>query len=260
MLSMKVKLTVVPLLASMLVFLGGQQATAASRTCAPSGPCGDTDASGSVSATDALRTLRKAVGLSVSLKCECTGIPQVFGIPASGQSNCWGNDAPATEVPCAGTGQDGESQLGVPRSFTDNNNGTVTDGVTGLIWEKLSDDGSLHSIRKTYTWQEAFERVAALNDANFAGSSDWRLPNVVELGTLQNFGGIFPALFSGFYTECPPACTVLSCNCPVASNVWSSSTWLQDTDSAWVADFATGNRFAAIKSDKIFTRAVRGGE
>lgn len=41
-------------------------------TCAPAAPCGDTDASGSVSATDALRELRVAVGVAVSLQCPCS--------------------------------------------------------------------------------------------------------------------------------------------------------------------------------------------
>ena len=47
-------------------------------------------------------------------------------------------------VPCAGTGQDGELQKGLAQDYTDNGDGTITDNRTGLMWEKLGDDGSIH--------------------------------------------------------------------------------------------------------------------
>ena len=58
-----------------------------------------------------------------------------------------------------GTGSDGDLQKGASRSFTDNGDGTITDNTTGLMWEKKSDDGSIHDKDNTYTWGHDVEPV-----------------------------------------------------------------------------------------------------
>src|SRR5437773_2844025 len=105
--------------------------------------------------------------------------------PATGQMTCW--DTNGNVIPCAGTGQDGDLRKGAPLSYTDNGNGTVTDNNTGLVWEKLSMDGSVHDVSTTYPWANAFaQHVATLNSTNFAGHNDWRMPNVKELESIMN--------------------------------------------------------------------------
>ena len=91
-------------------------------------------------------------------------------------------------------GDDGDLELGTARSYTDNGDGTITDNTTGLIWEKLTDDGTIHDKDNVYTWAQAFQKVADLNTANFAGHNDWRLPNVNELQTLADYGRLSPAI------------------------------------------------------------------
>src|SRR5436189_5183166 len=91
---------------------------------------------------------------------------------ATGQTTCW--DTNGNVIPCAGTGQDGDLRKGAPLSYTDNGNGTVTDNNTGLVWEKLSMDGSVHDVSTTYPWANAFaQHVATLNSTNFAGHNNW---------------------------------------------------------------------------------------
>jgi hypothetical protein len=91
---------------------------------------------------------------------------------ATGQTTCWNSSGAV--IPCAGTGQDGEVQAGATLSYMDNGDGSVTDVNTGLMWEKKSDDGSIHDKDTSYTWDNAFAvHVAGLNTANFAGYSDW---------------------------------------------------------------------------------------
>src|SRR2546422_4574104 len=107
-------------------------------------------------------------------------------LPATGQTTCW--DSSGNVIPCAGTGQDGDLQKGAPLSYTDNGDGTITDNNTGLMWEKLSMDGSVHDVSNTYTWANAFaQHVATLNGTSFAGHNDWRMPNVKELESLMNY-------------------------------------------------------------------------
>ena len=72
----------------------------------------------------------------------------------TGQTACW--NAAGQPISCAGTGQDGELQNGLHRGYVDNGDGTITDTSTGLMWEKLSDDTSIHDKDNVYTWTNAF--------------------------------------------------------------------------------------------------------
>lgn len=132
-------------------------------------------------------------------------------------------DSAGVPIACAGTGQDGELQRGVSRSYTDNGNGTITDDKTGLMWEKLSLDGSIHDRDTLLTWSGAFGKVTSLNTAAFGGHADWRLPNVNELQTLSDYGTSNPAVAAAFNTGCAFGCTVLTCSCTASNEYWTST-------------------------------------
>ena len=137
---------------------------------------------------------------------------------------------------------------------------TITDSTTGLMWEKLSDDGSIHDKDNTYNWANATAvKVAALNAAGYAGYSDWRLPSIVELQSIINTGYYAPAVSPAFNTGCAPSCTVLNCSCTISSDYWSSSTYASYPTVAWLVYFVDGTAIADNKSDYHYVRAVRGG-
>lgn len=145
-------------------------------------------------------------------------------------------------------------------SFTDNGDGTVTDNRTGLMWEKLSDDGSIHDKDTTYNWTNAVAtKVAALNSGSFAGYSDWRLPNVNELQSLANYGAVNPSVHAAFNTACAATCTVTTCSCTQSSFYWSSTTYQFDPSGAWGVFFDDGLVSADYKSGNYYVRAVRVG-
>ena len=75
-------------------------------------------------------------------------------------------------------GQDAQYQINTP-SYTDNHNGTITDNVTGLIWQK--DMGEKMSFDDAFLYAEEFE---------LAGKSDWRVPTIKELYSLIQFTGM----------------------------------------------------------------------
>ena len=216
--------------------------------------CGDVNGAGGVTATDALIVLKKAVGVDVPpLVC-----PLTPGLPVTGQTTC--HNVEGVTIDCAGTGHDGEVRAGVARSFTDNGDGTITDDATGLTWEKLSNDDSIHDVDAVYTWDNAFaSKVATLNSTNFAGHNDWRLPNRFELESLVNAGTAHPATYAAFNTDCAPGCTVFDCSCTAPDFYWSATSSSAYPQNAWYVLFNGGYVAEYYKGNVLRVRAVRGG-
>ncbi|OON97953.1 MAG: hypothetical protein ATN36_02020 [Epulopiscium sp. Nele67-Bin005] len=75
--------------------------------------------------------------------------------------------------------------------FVDNGDGTVTDNGTGLMW--MSVDAGV-----AVDWEEAL--VLAKN-SDYAGYTDWRLPDVKELQSLVDYSGSYPAIDPAYF-EC----------------------------------------------------------
>jgi len=74
-------------------------------------------------------------------------------------------------------GQDANYNGNQP-SYTDNGDGTITDNVTGLMWEQ--DMGS------KITFDESFSKATSSNLGNY---TDWRVPTLKELYSLILFSG-----------------------------------------------------------------------
>ncbi len=216
--------------------------------------CADLDFSGTVAAADALLALRGAVGLDVDLFCKVSSTPL-----KTGQTTC--SNSAGTTISCTGTGQDGHLKLGIPRSFVDNGDGTITDEATGLMWEKLSNDGTNHDIDLAYTWTQAFAlKIAQLNAFSFAGYTDWRVPNRFEMDTLRDLSASNPATHSVFRTACPPGCTVLTCSCTPSECFWTSTSDHDPPSYAWTVKFNYGYSDSNYKiSNTCRVRGVRGG-
>ena len=103
----------------------------------------------------------------------------VFTIVDTGQEYCYED---VTSIPCptggqAFYGQDAQYR-GAQPSYTDKGDGTITDNVTGLMWQKDPGD------KMTYV-----EAVAGAETFNLAGYDDWRLPTIKELYSLILFSG-----------------------------------------------------------------------
>ena len=110
----------------------------------------------------------------------------------TGQTRCW--DASGREIPCRGTGQDGEWQRGAPwpaERFVVRGE-VVTDGLTGLHWCR---DATVSTF--PCTWAEAFALIDGLNRERHGGRDDWRLPNRNELRSLMSYQARKPALVEG---------------------------------------------------------------
>lgn len=132
-------------------------------------------------------------------------------------------------------GDDGDVEAGMewpsPR-FIDNQDGTITDDLTGLMWTKdgrAPGPGVCIPV-SSRGWQSALNYVSCLNTNNYLGYTDWRLPNRKELRSLINFGQSNSATWlstQGF-------------NNVMDGSYWSSTTIAAATDSAWSIEMSSG--------------------
>ena len=107
--------------------------------------------------------------------------------------------------------------------------------------------------------------IVGLNaGGGFAGHTDWRVPNIMEIQTIVNHENVQPAVSSAFNTGCVAACTVLTCSCTAVgtSPYWSSTTYVPSPAYSWYLSFYdTGKGLGdnSLSGNLNFVRAVRGG-
>ena len=120
-----------------------------------------------------------------------------YPIVDTGQKKFYNNTNEVSEPSNGGSfyGQDAQYNGDQP-SYTDNGDGTVTDNVTGLMWQKSPDlnGDSIINYDDKLTYNEALEKADSFN---LAGYTDWRLPKIKELYSLINFSGIDPSGWNG---------------------------------------------------------------
>lgn len=136
----------------------------------------------------------------------------------------------------------------------DNNNGTVTDSATGLMWKKclegLSGDNCEIGTPGEFTWQEALQQPGSVNTTGgFAGHTDWRLPNINELVSLVEEQCYNPAINLSRFPNTPNF------------YVWSGSPCAGGNTWAWLVDFEDGGSVSFYRGPPNFfaVRLVRGG-
>jgi hypothetical protein len=85
-------------------------------------------------------------------------------------------------------GEDNDYSINTP-FFIDNGNGTVTDTITGLIWQK--SDGGEMTIENATTY---------CSNLILGSETDWRLPNAHELFSIMNLQYSNPSLDASVFT------------------------------------------------------------
>ena len=119
-----------------------------------------------------------------------------YPIVGSGQTLCYGATA-EIQPPAPGEdfyGQDAQQKSNSPSYALSADGLSVTDNVTGLVWQQSPDtdgDGAIDLADKM-TYEEALAYPATLNEKKFGGYDDWRLPTIKELYSLILFVGTDP--------------------------------------------------------------------
>ena len=154
------------------------------------------------------------------------------------------------------TGDDGDLQKGAawpdPR-FTDNNDGTVTDKMTGLVWLKdascIGKKGWLDALAASNSLASG---LCGLNDNSKAG--EWRMPNINELNSLVSVSRWNPAIGPMLMTGSSPDIPFKG----VANyHYWSSTTSTAVTYQAWIVHFLLGQTNPSTKKSAFYAWPVR---
>lgn len=124
----------------------------------------------------------------------------------------------------------------------------VTDGTTALMWKQCiegqSGTGCASGSPISANWAQA---LATARASGFAGFTDWRLPNPMELASLIETGCHSPAVNESFFPATP------------LGGQWSATTQHDAPQAAWLLDSGRGELGTGLKSEARQVRLVRGG-
>ena len=126
----------------------------------------------------------------------------------------------------------------IPNRFTNNGDGTITDNLTNLIWQQVPYSDTL-------TWEQSLTYADTLS---LTGISDWRLPNIKELQSINDETLINPSLNTNFFSVV------------IAKKYWSSTTLPNQTTKAWYLDSQYGITTYDFKTLKHNLICVRGNQ
>ncbi len=129
-------------------------------------------------------------------------------LPDTGQTHCWSQQG---VIPCPDEGklyfgQDAQ-YFGAAPSYTSliiNGDNIVIDNNTSLVWQQNTADTNLDGqiTNSRYPAGDSMTQLEATEyceNLNFGGYSDWRLPEIMELETIVNYGRVSaPVIHSVF--------------------------------------------------------------
>ncbi|WP_230659792.1 Lcl C-terminal domain-containing protein [Psychrobacter sp. I-STPA10] len=161
----------------------------------------------------------------------------------------------------------------------------VRDNVTGFIWEQKTNDGGLRDRNHQYTWYNpdpktnggavgyqdkhevsssqnlpygqacnntlakcnTYAYIQALNNANYCGYNDWRMPTLEELQSIIDYGRNKPTI-NPIFSHTPST---------EFSLYWSSSPAALNDSDVWGISFGSGYSYTGPKTNNSYIRAVR---
>lgn len=137
-------------------------------------------------------------------------------------------------------GEDADYTINAP-FFIKNNNGTVTDTITGLLWQQT--DGGEMTVEKAIIYADTL---------TLGGFTDWRLPTAHESFSILNLQKVNPALDITVFTT------------SAAEYWWTSDKQVNDATKIWCTNSGGGvgnhpksETMSAGGAKKFHVRAVR---
>jgi len=171
-------------------------------------------------------------------------------------SNILSRGLPKTgQVTSYASGDDGDHQAGWWKGLLNSDNRTrfisktidgddvVIDRATGLMW---AADGFAEGCNDgdEVNWQGVLDYAESLD---FAGFTDWRVPNIKELASIVDYSRVNPAIDETFFPNTN------------ADSYWSSTTFAPLATECWRIVMQEGYITLTGKTSDGFLRCVRGG-
>lgn len=116
----------------------------------------------------------------------------------------------------------------------DNNNGTITNKDSGLMWQQETPE--------KMTWDQA---ETYCKNLNLGGYTDWRLPTIQELLSMVDYTRYIPAIDTNYFPY------------TASSFYWSSTVYCDLITNVWGVDFYNGISDYYYKLSSYYVRAVR---
>jgi hypothetical protein len=126
-------------------------------------------------------------------------------------------------------------QLSLAHYSVIDDNATVKDHKTGLLWQS-ADDGL------TRNWADANQYCG---DSGLGGYDDWRLPQIEELQTIVDYS-----------RSNPSADPVFKCRSKI---YWTGGSKNGSSDGSWYVSFSDGKTSWHSQTNNHYVRCVRGG-
>ena len=126
--------------------------------------------------------------------------------------------------------------VALPSHWINNGDGTITDLITGLLWQQVSYPDSM-------TWESALLYADTLT---LAGHTDWRLPNIKELQSINDEQRLNPSINTTFFIGAG------------IKQYWSSTSLPNQTTKAWYLDTRYGITTYQFKTAKLPVLMVSG--
>jgi len=125
--------------------------------------------------------------------------------------------------------------------------GTALDNKTGLIWKRCLEGNTWNGNTCTGTanlanWQNALKMATS---SKYAGKTDWRLPNIKELGGIHERACLNPEINLTVFPNMP---TLF---------LWSSTSYASDATYAWTGGSGYQNHWYTLKSKTYGVLLVR---
>jgi hypothetical protein len=132
--------------------------------------------------------------------------------------------------------RDVQAPESIPNRYTDNGDGSITDNLTMLMWQKNPAVTDL-------IWEQA---LSGAENLDYAGFTDWRLPNIKELFSIHDPDRTIPAADPVFGLQ-------------AVAKYWSSTSIPgQQGVKAWYFDTRFGITTYELKTTMLAAMAVRG--
>lgn len=119
--------------------------------------------------------------------------------------------------------------------FTDNGDSTITDNLTNLVWQKFPNTTA-------QSWEQA---LAYSENLTLANTTDWRLPNIKELQSLNDETVIQPSVTLPYFQNIG------------VKKYWSSTSLPNQTTKAWYWDTQFGITTYDIKTNLNYVVCVK---